>query len=154
MSHFNEMIQKYFESTGEKLQQMSEYAENHSKIEAKESLHRILDKDDKFSTTLPLSLWILNGVDFSGKSFSTSDDPSNLPTREFRIKVDSGIFDLPPNIDMESILESTIKDFMINTIMYEIQSGSGIEFGTLVSRYHIDRSSQSLVIQSRFKILN
>lgn len=154
MSHFNEMIQKYFGSTGEKLQQMSEYAENHSKIEAKGSLHRILDKDDKFSTTLPLSLWILNGLDFSDRSFLVLDDPSNLPTREFRIKVDSGIFDLPPNIDMESILESTIKDFMINTIMREIQSGSGIEFGTLVSRYHIDRSSQSLVVQSRFKILN
>lgn len=74
MNNFTEMIQKYFGSTGEKLQQMSEYAENHAKIEAKESLHRILDKSDKFST--------------------------------------------------------------------------------LVSRYHIDRSSQSLVIQSRFKILN
>lgn len=36
----------------------------------------------------------------------------------------------------------------------EIQLGSGIEFGTLISRYHIDRSNQNLVIQSRFKILN
>lgn len=154
MNNFTEMVQKYFGSTGEKLQQMSEYAENHAKIEAKESLHRILDKSDKLSTTLPLSLWILNGVDFSDKSFSILSDQSNLPTREFRIKVDSGIFDLPPNIDMESILESTIKDFMINTIMSEIQLGSGIEFGTLISRYHIDRSNQNLVIQSRFKILN
>lgn len=82
MSHFNEMIQEYFGSTGEKLQQMSDYAENHAKIESKESLNRILDIDEDFNTTLPLSLWILNGVDFSGKSFSTLDDPSNLPTRE------------------------------------------------------------------------
>lgn len=154
MNHFNEMIQKYFGSTGEKLQQMSEYAENHAKIEAKESHHRILDKSDKFSTTLPLSLWILNGLDFSDRSFLVLDDPSNLPTREFRINIDLGVLDLPPNIDVESMFESTIKDFMINTIMSEIQSGSGIEFGTLISRYHIDRSNQNLVIQSRFKIIN
>lgn len=153
MNNFTEMIQKYFGSTGEKLQQMSDYAESHSKIESKESLHRILDKDDEFSTTLPLSLWILNGVDFSGKSFSVLDDPSNLPTREFRTNIDPEMFDLAPNVDIESILESTIKDFMIKTIMGEIQSGSGIEFGTLVSRYHIDRPNQNLVIHSRFKIL-
>lgn len=154
MNNFTEMVQKYFGSTGEKLQQMSDYAENHAKIEAKDSLHRILDTDEEFNTTLPLSLWILNGLGLSDRSFLVLDDPSNLPTREFRIKVDSGILDLPPNIDVVSILESTIKDFMINTIMGEIQSGSGIEFGTLVSRYQIDRSSQSLVIQSRFKIIN